>query len=67
METFTHMHGGDLDAIERVYGVPKSEISDFSGNINPLGFPSQPRKNWRGIYQWYAIILTKTIWLSETA
>lgn len=39
METFTHMHGGDLDAIERVYGVPKSEISDFSGNINPLGFP----------------------------
>lgn len=39
MEALTHMHGGDLDAIERVYGIPKNEISDFSGNINPLGFP----------------------------
>lgn len=34
-----HQHGGDLDAIERNYGIPKSEILDFSGNINPLGFP----------------------------
>lgn len=34
-----HQHGGDLDAIERKYGIPKAEIRDFSGNINPLGFP----------------------------
>ncbi|WMI81560.1 pyridoxal phosphate-dependent aminotransferase [Anaerotignum sp. MB30-C6] len=34
-----HQHGGDLDAIERKYGIPKNEIKDFSGNINPLGFP----------------------------
>ena len=40
----THMHGGDLDAIERLYGIPKNEIVDFSGNINPLGFPESVRK-----------------------
>ena len=34
-----HHHGGDLDAIEREYGIPRNEIKDFSGNINPLGFP----------------------------
>lgn len=34
-----HQHGGDLDAIQRTYGIPKNEILDFSGNINPLGFP----------------------------
>ena len=34
-----HMHGGDLDAIQRTYGIPREEIVDFSGNINPLGFP----------------------------
>lgn len=41
METkpLMHQHGGDLDAIERKYGIPKAEILDFSGNINPLGFP----------------------------
>ena len=36
-----HMHGGDLDAIERKYNIPKNEISDFSGNINPMGFPEK--------------------------
>ena len=41
METkpLMHQHGGDLDAIERKYGISKAEILDFSGNINPLGFP----------------------------
>lgn len=34
-----HAHGGDLDAIQRKYNIPKEEILDFSGNINPLGFP----------------------------
>ena len=32
-------HGGDLDLIEKNYNIPKNEIIDFSGNINPLGFP----------------------------
>ncbi len=41
MTTLTHAHGGDLDAIERTYGIPKEEIIDFSGNINPLGFPKE--------------------------
>lgn len=44
MEEVIHMHGGDLDAIERIYGIPKDEISDFSGNINPLGFPQKAAK-----------------------
>lgn len=39
MNQLTHAHGGDLDAIERKYGIPKNDIVDFSGNINPLGFP----------------------------
>lgn len=39
MSKLVTVHGGDLDAIERHYGIKKEEISDFSGNINPLGFP----------------------------
>lgn len=35
----TNQHGGDLDAIERIYKIPRNEIIDFSGNINPLGIP----------------------------
>ena len=41
MTVLTHAHGGDLDAIQRTYGIPKEEIIDFSGNINPLGFPKR--------------------------
>ena len=39
MEASFHAHGGDLDAIEAKYGISKDEIVDFSGNVNPLGFP----------------------------
>ncbi len=39
-----HQHGGDLDAIERKYGISKNEVKDFSGNINPLGFPKTAEK-----------------------
>ncbi len=31
------LHGGDLDSISHAYGITRSEIIDFSGNINPLG------------------------------
>ena len=41
MTVLTHAHGGDLDAIQSTYGIPKEEIIDFSGNINPLGFPEK--------------------------
>lgn len=44
MENLTHQHGGDLDAIERRYHIPKKEIWDFSGNINPFGFPESVKK-----------------------
>ena len=43
-KNLNHAHGGDLDAIQRNYGIPKEEIIDFSGNINPLGSPRQPQK-----------------------
>jgi threonine-phosphate decarboxylase len=33
-------HGGNLDAVEREYGIPKDKIIDFSGNVNPLGPPA---------------------------
>ena len=39
--SLTHAHGGDLDAIQKAYGIPREEIIDFSGNINPLGFPKK--------------------------
>ncbi|WP_312071522.1 histidinol-phosphate transaminase [Anaerotignum propionicum] len=45
MMQLIHQHGGDLDAIERKYGISKSEIIDFSGNINPLGFPKTAEKS----------------------
>jgi len=32
-------HGGDLDAIERMYNIKRNDIIDFSGNINPNGIP----------------------------
>lgn len=40
----TNQHGGDLDAIERIYKIPRNEIIDFSGNINPLGIPDSVKK-----------------------
>ena len=40
----THQHGGDLDAIQKKYNIPKNDIIDFSGNINPLGFPNSMKK-----------------------
>lgn len=44
MENLMHQHGGDLYAIEKKYHVPKQELWDFSGNINPLGFPPNVKK-----------------------
>ena len=43
-EKLVHMHGGDLDAIERKYGIPKNEIIDFSGNINPSWLSRKRKK-----------------------
>ncbi len=40
-----HQHGGDLNAIEKQYHIPKKEIIDFSGNINPFGFPASVKKS----------------------
>ena len=44
MTQLMNQHGGDLDAIEQKYHIPKAEIVDFSGNINPLGFPESVKK-----------------------
>ena len=38
------VHGGDLDVISREYNIPKSEIINFSGNVNPLGLPPSVKK-----------------------
>lgn len=37
----TQLHGGDLDVISRLYGIPKEKIVNFSGNVNPLGLPEE--------------------------
>jgi threonine-phosphate decarboxylase len=37
----TQVHGGDLDIISRLYNIPKEEIINFSGNVNPLGLPAE--------------------------
>lgn len=38
------VHGGDLDEISRIYGIDKSEIYNFGGNVNPLGLPESVKK-----------------------
>ncbi len=40
----TAVHGGDLDIISRKYGIKKSDIVNFSGNVNPLGPPESVKK-----------------------
>ena len=37
-------HGGDLELIGRKYNIPKEELINFGGNVNPLGI-SQNVKN----------------------
>ncbi len=39
-----NIHGGDLDLIGRKYNIPKEELINFGGNVNPLGI-SQSIKN----------------------
>lgn len=38
------VHGGDLDEISRIYGIDKSCIYNFGGNVNPLGLPQSVKK-----------------------
>lgn len=38
------LHGGDLDSISNSHGISRSEIIDFSGNINPLGISTLAKK-----------------------
>lgn len=40
----TNQHGGNLDAIEKIYNIPKKDIIDFSGNINPLGISEKVKQ-----------------------
>lgn len=37
MEHKDHFHGSDLEKIEKIYGIPKEQITSFSANVNPLG------------------------------
>jgi len=39
-----NQHGGDLEEIERQYNIPKEELINFSGNVNPLGIPESIKK-----------------------
>lgn len=34
------LHGGDVSFISQKYNVPKTDLIDFSSNINPLGSPA---------------------------
>ena len=36
-----HFHGSDLEQIERIYNIKKTEIISFSANVNPLGISYQ--------------------------
>ena len=38
-------HGGDLELIERKYNIPKNELINFSGNVNPLGISEHIKKS----------------------
>lgn len=37
-------HGGDVQRVARKYGIPASELLDFSANINPRGLPAGAAK-----------------------
>ena len=37
-------HGGDVQSVSVDYGIPASELLDFSANINPRGLPLQARQ-----------------------
>jgi threonine-phosphate decarboxylase len=39
MAVMTPVHGGDVEAVAREYGVNVAELIDFSASINPLGPP----------------------------
>lgn len=40
----SNIHGGDLDEISRIFGIDKSKIMNFSGNVNPLGLPDSVKR-----------------------
>ena len=37
MDTINCFHGSDLELIEDKYHIKKSEITNYSHNVNPLG------------------------------
>ena len=39
-----HFHGSDLETIESVYGIKKSNIVSFAANVNPLGISPKLRE-----------------------
>ncbi|MEG0014657.1 MAG: aminotransferase class I/II-fold pyridoxal phosphate-dependent enzyme [Cellulosilyticaceae bacterium] len=44
MKNKHYLHGGDLDAAAKLYGLDRNKIWDFSGNINPLGTSKKARE-----------------------
>lgn len=45
MEKSKHyLHGGDLEAIEKTYAIPREQLIDFSSNVNPLGISPKAKK-----------------------
>lgn len=40
-------HGSDLEVIEQIYQIPKNQITNFSGNVNPLGISPKLRDELR--------------------
>lgn len=45
MEKSRHyLHGGDLEAIEEYYGIPRNKLIDFSSNVNPLGISPKAKE-----------------------
>lgn len=40
-----HFHGSDLEKIQQIYGIDKSDIVSFSANVNPLGISPRLREH----------------------
>lgn len=47
MKNATSFHGSDLEVIETQFNIPKEEIVNFSGNVNPLGISPDLRHKLR--------------------
>lgn len=54
-------HGSDIEKISEYYHIDQNSITNFAGNVNPLGFSLLLRKLLRLMWTSFLLILTGII------